>query len=97
MDTHYLTKTRQAGQQGRLVRSVVVPASTANIFAAASIRTNKTKQGRLAGPLSSLPNCDVYGGNKITLVTVTQHTKLQLYKYLLEWPLMDMQTIQRLN
>jgi hypothetical protein len=38
-----------------------VPALTANIFAVATIRTNKTKNGRIAGHLSSLPKWDIYG------------------------------------
>jgi hypothetical protein len=36
-----------------------VPALTANMFAQATDRTNKTKQGKLAAPLSSLPKYDV--------------------------------------
>ncbi len=41
--------TRQAGF------SKDVAALTANLFSAATKRTKKTKQGRLDGPLSSLP------------------------------------------
>jgi len=43
-----LYKLRQTGQQGRRAGSVDVPALAANIFAAATDRTDNTKQGRLA-------------------------------------------------
>ncbi len=42
--------TKQAG------RSINVLSLIANIFAVATISTNKTRQGRLAWPLSCLPN-----------------------------------------
>jgi hypothetical protein len=37
-----------------------VPDLTANMFASATDRTNRIKQGKLAEPLSSLPKYDVY-------------------------------------
>ncbi len=43
--------TRQAGRRTRQTGlSIDVPTLTANIFAAATKNTNKTKQGRLAMP-----------------------------------------------
>jgi hypothetical protein len=52
--------TRQADQQGRQARSIDVPTLTANVFAVATNRTNKTKQGRLAGSISSPPKYSLY-------------------------------------
>ncbi len=47
--------TRKAGWQGRWAGLLDVQAVNDNIFVAATSRTNKTKQGRLVGPLHSLP------------------------------------------
>ncbi len=54
VDTNYLTKTRQAGRQGRQAELVDVPTISSNIFAAATNRTNTAKQGRIGGPLNIL-------------------------------------------
>ncbi len=48
-------------QLGRWAGSIDLPTLTDSIFTLASNRTNHTKQGRLAGPLSSLPIQDLYG------------------------------------
>jgi hypothetical protein len=51
------------GQRGRQAGSIDLPTLTANIFASVTNRAKKAKQGRLAGPLSSLSEYDVYDVN----------------------------------
>jgi hypothetical protein len=45
---------RQASQQCQWLRPKDMPASTAKVFAAATNRTNETKEGSLVGSISNL-------------------------------------------
>jgi hypothetical protein len=46
--------TRQVRPTMQMGQSIDVPVLTANIFVAATDKTNKTRQGRLSWPLSSV-------------------------------------------
>ncbi len=60
-----LIAPNQAGGLARLEgQSIDVPAVTGIIFVVDIDRNDKTKPGRLAGPLSSLPKEDVYVVNQ---------------------------------
>jgi hypothetical protein len=67
---------RQLGKQG----SIAVPTFTVNIFAAATSRTNKIKQGSLREPLSSLIKIRFLSGPYLSFNLTQDELVSKLYR-----------------